>query len=63
MVRKNFIFFKNVRFNHINTFFLDMYDKNFIFFEKINNFFIIKTSFIKIKKINFNKKCINIVYF
>jgi hypothetical protein len=62
MARNNFIFLKNVKFFYLKTFFFDNFDNNFIFFKK-NKALISNVRFIKIKKINFNKKCINILYF
>mgnify|MGYP003575620327 CR=1 len=58
-----FVFLKNIKFDLLNTLFFDNLENNFIFFKKFNKLFLLNIKFIKMKKINFNKKCINILYF
>jgi hypothetical protein len=60
---RSFIFFKNVQSSSLKTIFFENLENNFIFFKKFNNFFLLNFKFIEIRKINFNKKCINILYF
>ena len=69
MVRDNFIFFKNIKYKGMNTFFNDFLENNFIFFKKskdnifINDFLYVSNKSFNVKKINTNNKCINILYF
>jgi hypothetical protein len=60
---RDFVFLKNIKFNLLKTLFFDNLENNFIFFKKFTKFFLLNVKFIKLKKINFNKKCINILYF
>lgn len=67
MAHNILIFFKNIQFNFLKISFYDDSSNNFIFFEKRSfkkfdkTFFNVKT--VNLKKINFNSKCINILYF
>lgn len=63
MARNIFVFLKNIKFDYLNMLFFDSFDYNFIFFKKFNKVFPLKTRFVKIKKINFDKTCVNIVHF
>ena len=56
MVRNNFLFFKNIKFNYLNMLFFESFNNNFIFFNKTNKVYLFSIKFVKIKKINFNKK-------
>lgn len=60
---RNFIFLKNIKSDMLKTLFFDYLENNFVFFKKFNKLFLFNVKFIKLKKINFNKKCINILYF
>jgi len=65
MARKNSCILKNFNFNYFPFFKLSFINfNNIVFFKKLNNssnFFTFKN--LKIKKINLDKKCINVVYF
>jgi len=69
MVRNNFIFIKNIKYNNMNMLFFDFLENNFIFFKKFNNNFCFNNSLYKtnkllnLRKININDKCVNILYF
>jgi hypothetical protein len=60
---RDFVFLKNIKFDLLKTLFFDNLENNFIFFKKFVKLFSLNIKFIKLKKINFNKKCINILYF
>ena len=65
MARNDNFFLKNFNFNYFLFFKLTFINiNNIVFFRKLNNlnnFFIFKV--LKLKKINLNKKCINVIYF
>lgn len=62
MARKLF-FFKNVEFRYLKISIFDNFDNNFIFFKKFNKLLIKNNKVIKLKKINFNTQCVNVLYF
>lgn len=63
MVRNNLFFLKNINIGFLNVDIFDNTKNNLIFLVNLKKLSYFKNKYIFIKKINFNKNCINILYF
>ena len=63
MAHKNLFFLKNIKFKYLDSHLFNISENNFLFFKKNKKSNYSNTNNIIIKKINFNKNCINVIYF